>query len=334
MGRPSKPWYRSARGEWYGTVQGRQVGLGVTDPVALGAAWEALKHLLGGAAPAAATPPRVSAGDAVARFLAAKAARVKPHTLLCYSQHLKRFVEAVGARADLATLAADHIEASAGRDGWSASTRNGYLGAVGTMMRWAGCPLRIARPPKESRGADAVWTDQEFWMVYGAALGDFKPLLLVLRDTGARPSEAAGLTAGAVDWARGLARIKEHKTSGKGKQRIVHFPTATMGVLGRQRELYPAGFLFRQDDGKPFSGHSLSQRMMHCRERAGVGRPLMLYGLRHGFCTRALESGASNEQVAALVGNTPGVIQQHYGHLTASTGLMKEIAERAAKKTG
>jgi integrase/recombinase XerD len=333
VGRPSKPWYRAARSEWYATVNGKQTPLGVTDPAALGAAWDTLKKLLAAGAGPGTPPPALPAGSAVAAFLAARSGRLKPHTLLCYSQHLRNFAAAVGGARDLTTLTAEEVEATADRPAWSPSTRNGYLGAVGTLLKAAGVPLKLRRPAKESRGADAVWTEQEFWQCYGAAQGDFKAVLLVLRDTGCRPSEAAGLTAEGVDWARGLARLRDHKTAGKGKARVLYFPEGTVAVLVRQRELHREGHLFRQDDGGPFTAGSLTRRMILCRERAGVSRPVTLYGLRHGFICRALEGGASSEQVAALVGNSPAVITSNYNHISQNAAFMRDLAERV-KKTG
>jgi integrase len=101
----------------------------------------------------------------------------------------------------------------------------------------------------------------------------------------------------------------------------------------RQRELHREGHLFRQDDGGPFTAGSLTRRMILCRERAGVSRPVTLYGLRHGFICRALEGGASSEQVAALVGNSPQVITSNYNHISQNAAFMRDLAERV-KKTG
>lgn len=190
--------------------------------------------------------------------------------------------------------------------------------------------LKLKRPPKESRGAGAVWTEAEFWQVYGAANGDFKPLLMVLRETGARPSEVTGLTVESVSWAQACAVLLEHKNAHRGKRRVLHFTAPAMAALTQQRDRYEYGHLFRQENNRPFVTHNLVYRMIHARDRAGVSRPLTLYGLRHTFITRALERGLTGDQVAALVGNSPAMIHKHYGHLTANHAAMAGLMARAS----
>src|SRR6185436_18257371 len=97
------------------------------------------------------------------------------------------------------------IEDWANRPAWSNSYRAGCLGAVSTFLRWAKFPLELRRPPKESRGADAVISEEQFAVVLresrvSSAATDFPELLTVLRETGARPGEVAGLTVESVDW--------------------------------------------------------------------------------------------------------------------------------------
>jgi integrase len=341
------PWFRKGRRMWFATIDGVQVSLEVSGEENRDQAVEKLRLLLDAArkpqqnvsaqadshAPAPAhapTPTGPTLGEAVAAFLERTARRVKPHTLVGYRQFLDRLTEAIPASTPVRDLTADLVERVCDRPTWSSSTRHDAIGVYGVLLRDAGHPLRLRRPPKESRGADAVWTQQEFWQVYGAALGDFKPLLLVLRDTGCRPSEAASLTVENVDWQHSLCRLKQHKNAAKGKSRVLHFPAPVLAVLQAQRAKYQAGALFRQDDGRPFRGQTICYRVIHARERAGVTRPVTAYGLRHWYATRALEGGMSNEQVAALIGNSAAMIEKHYGHIAANAKLMAELAARVA----
>lgn len=336
MSRPSAPWFRKSRMQFFGTVGGKQVPLGVTNPNDLDAAITALQRLRQQHAappPAAASPPPVpvlTLGAAIAAFMERTGRRVKQHTLLGYRQFLDRLTEAIPKDTPVHSLTADRVERVCDRPTWSSSTRHDAIGVYGVLLRDAGHPLKLRRPPKESRGPDAIWTEQEYWQVYGAALGDFKPLLTVLKDTGCRPSEAASLTVENVDWSHSLCRLKQHKNAGKGKARVIHFPAGVLAVLQIQREKYATGALFRQDDGRPFRGQTICYRVIHARERAGVSRAVTAYGLRHWYCTRALEGGASNEQVAALVGNSAAMVERHYGHLAANAKLMAELASRIA----
>lgn len=330
----SKPWYRKSRDMWMATIDGVQIALNVRGEGNCDDAVQALTALLEAAKAKGVKPTEVrspTAGAAVAHYLAQIRDRVKPVTFTSYAWFLGQFAEAVGPETAIASLTSAAVEKTASRSKWSSSTRHGYLGAVGVFLRSAGYPLRLRRPPKESRGADAVWTDGEWLMMYGAARGDFKPLLVVLKETGCRPAEAAGLTCESVDWENRCCRLKTHKTAGKGKPRIVHFAEPVMDVLLAQRRQYGTGHLFLNEESRPFTGLSLSRRCELCRERAGVARPITLYGLRHWYCTRALSKGASSATVAALVGNSEAMIAKHYGHLTLEAQMLKELAERVSK---
>jgi len=333
MARRATAWYRKSRMQFFGTVGGKQVPLGVTNPNDLDAAIAALQRLRQQHAPPPTASPPVpvlTLGAAIASFMERTERRVKPHTLLGYRQFLDRLVESVPKDTPVHSLTADQVERVCDRPTWSSSTRHDAIGVYGVLLRDAGHPLKLRRPPKESRGADAIWTEQEYWQVYGAALGDFKPLLTVLKDTGCRPGEAAALTVENVDWSHACCRLKQHKNAGKGKARVIHFTASVLAVLQVQREKRVTGALFRQDDGRPFRGQTICYRVIHARERAGVTRAVTAYGLRHWYATRALEGGASNEQVAALIGNSAAMIAKHYGHLDANAAAMKALANRIA----
>ena len=324
------PWYRKSRGVWMVTTNGKQVPLGVTDPDARALALEAVKRLLGGDG----EKPALPCGDAAGKYLAGLP--VGAGTRHIYRQYLVHFQKAVGVHRDLHTLTAKEVEGTA-PGAWASSTAHGYLGAIGVFLRAAGVQLdrKLKRPPKESRGAGSVWTEQEYYLILGAARGDFRALVQVLWLTGARPSEVLSLTVEGIDWKRGTATLNRHKNAGKGKSRVIHFPEQAMAVLRKQRDKHEAGFLFRQGDGcrhpeKPMTMKGAGARMVSARERAGITRNVFLYGLRHGFATRALERGFTAEQVAALIGNSATVVNAHYGHVGANHELMRKIAESVA----
>ena len=322
MPRNARPWYRKSRRMWFLTVNGSQIPLEITDPQDLaGAQAAAQKYLTRGPGPGLA--------EAVAQFRARIDRRVKPETARVYHWLLKVLSDAFGD-VPLHSLTAHAVERSADRATWSTSTRHDYLGAVGTFLREMGHPLKLRRPPQTSRGVEAVWTEREFWQVYGAARGDLKPLLLVLKDTGARPAEVAGLTVEGVDWAQSYAILRDHKNASKGKSRTLFFADGLMAILREQKRQYERGHLFRAENDAPFKSNTLHVRVRRAVERAGITRPLTLYGLRHWYITRALSKGFSGDQVAALVGNSPQVIHKHYSHVGRDAALMAEMAARVA----
>jgi integrase len=333
MARPAKPWFRPSRGVWMVTFQGQQVNLGVTDPGPAGeaAALALFRRLMAGQTIAAPARPL---GPLVASYMAGLS-DLAPITVQVYRHHLAQLVAALGPDRDAATLTATDIEATAGRPGWSSSTRNGYLGAVGVFLTAVGIRLdrKLKRPPKESRGADAVWSEEEFWRMLGAVRGDVRGVLTVLWHTGARPAEVFTLTAESIDWIRGTATLKKHKNAKRGKPRVLHFPPAAMTVLKAQAAKYGnTGYLFRmgartKTPDKPLTRAGLGRRVWIARKRAGIDRPLSAYGLRHSYITRALERGWAAEQVAGLVGNSAAIISRVYSHVGANHDLMRKIAD-------
>lgn len=324
MPRRAGPWYRKSRSMWFLTHNGQQIPLGISDPNDLAGAQAAAQNYAAG--------PDLQ--TAVAQFLARNQGRVKLGTYRGYVWFLSQLVKHFGGSTPLRSLEPHAVEKSAQVARWSQSTRHSYLGAVGTFLRDSGHPLKLRRPPQTSRGAEAVWTDAEFQQVYGAARGDLKPMLIVLRDTGARPGEIAALTCEGVDWPNACAILKDHKNAGKGKTRVIHFAASVMTVLAEQRRQYETGYLFRSETDGPFRGNTLHVRLKRCIKRAGIGRSITAYGLRHWYATRALEAGISSEVVAAAIGNSPAMIHRHYSHLTSSAKVLKELAEKLASRAG
>ncbi len=329
MGRKSHPWYRKARDCWMATIHGEKVSLGVTGEANEEAAVEAFRRLLKGS-----TAKPVAAGEAGDRYLAGIGS--EPGTVRIYTQYVRHFLKAVGRHRDLNSLGAADVEATA-KPGWSDSTTHGYIGCIGVFLRAAGVSLdrKLKRPSAESRGATAVWTEQELYMILGASRGDFRAVVQVLWATGARPAEVAGLTVEGVDWATCTATLKRHKNKAKGKIRVIHFPEPAMVVLRAQKAKHGSGALFRQGQGvrhpeKQLNVKSMGARMVGARDRAGVRVGVHLYGIRHSFITRALERGFTADQVAALVGNSAAVIRKSYSHVGANHDLMKKIASAVA----
>lgn len=329
------PWFRCRRDQWYATLNGKQVALGVHGPDGQAAAVAALAQLmraagLDPAALAAPPPPALTCRQAAEAVLAAKRGLVKPHTLYVYGQHLAHFR---GRFADRPVngLTAAEVEASARRPSWSDSTRRGYLVAVSVCLRHAGVTLTLRKPPCRSAGAKSVVTPEVYAKALDAAapLGDLRALLVVLWHTGARPSEATGLRAADVDWANCTATLHDHKTASKGRPRLLVFPPPAMGELEALRAKHPSGWLFRTERGRRWSKVWLSQVMAELSR--AVGHRVTAKGFRHSFATRALEASTPEHVVAALLGHSgTDMLARHYAHVNANSRLLKDAAARLA----
>lgn len=353
MSRAARPWFRKTHMEWFTTIGGRQVRLHVKDPNDFEAALAAFVKITGRlpdpepappdpSPPPPPDPPPVApparartVAEVAAEFLAKKKPKVGADCWKVYSTVLNAWLVPVFGPRAVGSLAAEEVEEWADEPRpvrgskdlaqWSSSTRHDYLGVVMTLMKWAGCPLPLKRPPKESRGADAVLSDAQFLAVLKhAGPGDFGDLLRVLRETGARPQEVARLTAEAVDWGNACTRVREHKTARHGVARVVHFNAAALAILTALRAKHGTGHLFRGRDNKPYTKDAIGQRMRRISERSGVHATA--YGLgRHTFATAALVAGVPPAVVAALLGHKgTAMLDRHYSHVAGQAQVLRD----------
>ena len=341
MARPNKPWFREGKGAWYATVEGRMVSLAVKGRENKGEAVKAWHRLMGGLEEPTPTPkPKLKAEptpkaatvkQVIDGFLADAQGRVKRNTLENYRYFLPPFSEKYGkARADALTPTV--AEAYARKPSWADNTRSNFLGSLATAFKWAErarlidkTPLAgLKRPPKASRGAEAVISPDDHERLLGAAGERFKPFLRLLHLTGARPGEVASITAENFDAENNCVRLKEHKTAHKGKSRTIYLCPEAVGVLLEQRALYGSGFLFRSRFGLPWTKTAIVRAMERLRERAGVSGAVA-YGYRHTFATDALANGVPDAQVAALLGHSgTAMLHKHYSHLTGQARALRE----------
>ncbi len=145
-----------------------------------------------------------------------------------------------------------------------------------------------------------------------------RALLELLYATGARVSEAVGLSIGDIDFDESLVRVL-----GKGnKERIIPFGSAAAGALddwfgpsGRIR-MVPDSWRRRDDAGAIFlnqRGGRLSRQgawlvIKRYGERAGITDPLSPHVLRHSCATHLLDHGADLR-----------IVQEMLGHASIST---------------
>jgi len=282
-----------------------------------------------------AEPEAVNVADVLRAFLADCEGRVKPNTVRVYRRFLVPFLVKNGTvKADALTPV--FCEAQARRTEWSADTRNAFLGTLQTAFRWAvkarmipQTPLTgMSRPPKVSRGAEALLTPEEYALLVKHASPQFALFLRVLYLTGCRPGEAAAITADNFDEANGMVRLAEHKTAHKGKSRTIFLCPEAVALLREQKERYPHGALLRNRIGTPWNGPATVKAMFDVRKRAGLPGKIC-YGLRHTFATDALAKGVPDAQVAALLGHSgTAMLHRHYSHLTARSQALREALGR------
>jgi hypothetical protein len=211
MPRKNRPWYRRSAGAWHVTYKKKQHNLHVEDETDEAAAWDAFRALvskLNGTGQPVATVRSEPCAALVAEYLEAIAHKVVPRTKKGYESYLRRFVARFG-NVQPALVDAATVEKDPAGENWSDSNRANYLWGVQAFVRWCGVTtFRLNRPAKESRGAEAVISEDTHRLVLREATGDFHELCRFWHAVGCRPMEGARLTAEGVDWASGTATLK------------------------------------------------------------------------------------------------------------------------------
>ena len=76
-----------------------------------------------------------------------------------------------------------------------------------------------------------------------------------------RPGEAAAVAAENFDPDAGLVRLKRHKTSHKGKGRVVYLPPSVVDLLKKLKEQHASGPLLLNRCGRPWTGWAIVKAM-------------------------------------------------------------------------
>lgn len=259
-----------------------------------------------------------------------RAADIEPKTRTDYADRLAWLVRGWGDKTAL-DLDAEDLEAAARSAGWTTNTRRQTLAVVQSFVRW--CRRKdftLKWPPAESRGDEAVLSPAEYQRLLDAATGDFRQLVIFVRAVGCRQGEACRLTAEMVAGADGVVVLGKHKTAKKtGRKRNLYLNATARRVLAEQVAKYKTGPLFRGGRGIRFTSKRAGVLFAEAAEKAGLGEGRTLNSLRHTWATAALEAGASDSDVATMLGHSgTTMLWKHYAHLCANSRRLVDVAAK------
>jgi len=223
-------------------------------------------------------------------------------------------------------------EVERGRSG--ASTAR-YLSAVRSFLKFLVDEGRIPSSAAETVESPALWrrlpvvlSSGEVERLLTSPPGDTplglrdRALLEVLYATGARASEAVGLSPEGVDLQTGYARV-----FGKGrKERIVPLGRAAIAAVraylenGRPRLVIAqdCGRLFVTRTGRPLGRERVWRIVRDCARAAGIAKAVHPHTLRHSFATHLLQGGADLRAIQEMLGHANVKTTELYTHLDAS----------------
>lgn len=142
--------------------------------------------------------------------------------------------------------------------------------------------------------------------------------------TGLRPGEQRDLKWSAVRLAERVVEVgRGHRVKTVGSRRTVPVRGAALDVLRQldaARTTEADGFVFTGAKGGRVAVDYLTKRLQTLAERAGVGKQVSAYSLRHAYGTRMASAGVPLLRLAKLMGTSARMIEKHYAHLSAEGG--------------
>ena len=270
MARKPKPWYWRKRKLWYVEIDGKRHNLGPDKKDA-----EKLFHEL-----MSSRQPRIRADSVVAMvdaFLDWCHNNLAERTYEWYQYRLQSFVRTISPSLRTSKLRPFHIQQWVDTEpGWADGSKRNAIRAVKRVMSWAEEQgyidhNPIARMKKPAQGkreqlvSDAEWED----ILNHVNSQQFRDLLLVTWETGARPQETLAVEARHVDLRNCRWVFPQSEEKGKRIPRVVYLTPEAIRITKRLMKKYPQGKLFRNTTGRPWTADAVNCAFVALQIRMG-----------------------------------------------------------------
>lgn len=215
----------------------------------------------------------------------------------------------------------------------SGAGKRQYFGHLAAAFNWLQKNIRttckphigVTAPRKCERGEEYVLTSEEFACVLQHMKQPYEDAVMVLWETGARPSEIINATIDEYIPDKHLIKKKHHKTSHLRHQRIIVLSDHAEDIIRRRINGRKSGNIFVTPSGKPLSGRWCHEQFVAAARKCGRTKPVCLYSLRHSFAVRHLERLMPINIVAGWLGNTTQVCEQHYAHTISMLATRRDL---------
>jgi integrase len=228
----------------------------------------------------------------------------------------------------------------AGAATWGASSKRLAVKMLSAALNWGvkdglidSNPLRGRMPlPKDTpRGREARLSQEFINLLVDNAGEEFRKLLLLWRDTGARPeeieqAESHNYQGGRLVYRWNAAQGHVHKQAKRGRQkdRVIYLTPELRQVVEAEIERHPKGKIFRTPRGSVWTRNTRKEHWDALIAKPAVAayikahglqrKHLVPYCLRHTWLSEWIDAGRSIKVAADLCGTSVAMIEKHYGH--------------------
>jgi integrase len=220
---------------------------------------------------------------------------------------------------------------------WGPTVRRQAVIAVQRPFNWAAelgyipvNPVAGVEKPAAKRRETAVTPAEWATIRDSYAEGDpFRELLEFCWTSGCRPMEARSLEARHVRLDAKLVLFPPDEAKGKKRWRRILLKGRAYEIIARRVAAHPAGKLFLNNDGVPWTRYAMACRFKRLKKK--LGTQFCAYALRHGFCQRLLEGGSDHLTVAELMGHANGqMVAAVYSHMNRADAHLRRALCRSA----
>jgi integrase len=330
----AEPFWRASKGAWYFQYpDGRQVSLG-KDEDAARKRWHEMMLELG----RDAKGEKLLVKEAFDLFLRHSDKHHEKSTFGWYNSNLNDAAESFG-NVEVGKLKVHHVSDWLDDRGVGDTTRANLIGMVQTAINFcveqghvpANPVKHMTRPVRARRHRDL--TEEEKRLLLDATTDqNFRDLLTVLMNTGARPGEIYRVAPENVNLEDGIITLARHKTMKKreGKPRVIIMAPIVREIVERLMSgTEPGQPLFTNTRGKAWNTKAVYSRLLTLKSKHPALHGAVAYTLRHAFITGALERGLSEAVIGELCSTSPQTIHKHYNQLSQRKEFLREMAEKA-----
>jgi integrase len=257
-----------------------------------------------------------------------QAGRLRPRTLDYYRHQLQQLLDALGGQRSALSLLPHDVEMF--KTGWHSVQAAQRLYNWGVKMGLiADNPIRGVQKPELGQ-RQRVLSPIEMAQLLRTADHDFRPFLLAMRHTLARPQEVRALQwKQLADQPVPMFVLRDFKAKKRRKDkasvRLIPLDDRLLRLLNRlanRRKPHPDEYVFLNSDGSPWTANAVRCRMRRLRAKVGLssdeaGEQVVAYTMRHTSATRASARGVRDRVLAELMGHTSTTTTQRYQHLQA-----------------